>query len=186
MNVVDTMRDLGTAVGKRYTDVNCGGCCVYASIVGQALKDRGYKVLIRVQEYHMHKKDRLDIMEKKRQVTDKADYKAWWKVGIEFNHVILQFGAERAQWLHDFKRTVLLADKFGEHYLHHGHLTVREAAKLAEDRTAWNSMFNRAQIPHMAKFVGQFLDRRLGQASDLDLGTQVRLDRFCKALTMRA
>lgn len=132
--------------------INHGGCCVFASLLGNKLDKWFDDVAIRVSN-----DDANTTVDDVRSNIERNTTREWNRSGLFFGHVIVEF-AHRKKWY--------VVDTTGVHPysghdpcfhwpLYEGSLTLKEAAELAADDN-WNWVFPRDQIPAIQKKVNAF------------------------------
>ena len=46
MDLIESLNTLGQRINRWYPEINHGGCCVYASLIGEELRKRGVEVRV--------------------------------------------------------------------------------------------------------------------------------------------
>ena len=154
--LLETLSDLGHDVAFEFPTINHGGCCVYASIVGDLLLRQGIETSIWVghlPDYNIH----ADVAEVRNNVRNPANVADWNDNGVFFNHVGLEVSIDGVKYLVDTDRYDFASDKFKEFHVLAGRLTVTEAALLAADHSAWNPTFPRCAIPEIKRMARRYL-----------------------------
>jgi hypothetical protein len=163
MNLFETLNTLGHRIKLWYPEINEGGCCVYASIIGEELLARGIETRIVVAGSDGSKTNLNRI---RRKVGNTKQKSAWHDVGIYFTHVGVEFKLGGKWFIYDCDgvnpRGLMLGlfrtpMKLGNFKLHPGFISVADATALAAEPEGWNYCFDRKSIPSMKKRVKKFL-----------------------------
>lgn len=144
------LEKMGKAVNNRIANVNNGGCCVYASIVGEQLRKRNidFGIIVSSQNGNEISLSRV------RQWLANPYEKACWNVeSVDFNHVALEIKVGDQTYHHDTDGTNLKSDFLMGWPVYGGFLTLEEAKALADVPENWNPRFNRSYIPVMRSLV---------------------------------
>lgn len=141
---------MGKAVQDRYPEINDGGCCVYASLVGEHLRIRHVPVKIIVSSENGKE---VDLDEVRHKIYDPGYKECWNLHGVNFNHVGIEFEYQGKKYHHDTVQTVRRQKILMEWPIYRGYLTVQEAKKLAAESSNWNSCFDRSGIPHIETLI---------------------------------
>lgn len=159
------LKDLGKEVNCSITNVNYGGCCVYASIVSEQLVRKGYGVGGVCSWYGYSE---MDIDSARNNILRDQDcrrffaqnqyiHKLWEDQGVNFGHVATAvFLQNGRRILHDSVETVLAKTtqvEFRKKPIAKGFLYPNEMKALADDSSEWNPDFNRKQIPAMKRII---------------------------------
>lgn len=142
-------------IESKYPDINCGGCCVFAALIGKYLEKQGIPVRIRAAS--MDGDNGANLTEIRKEIRRNNIF-VWENYGVEFNHVIVEF---------DYKGETYHCDATGVHYedsvdpafgwyLQDGYISVKDAAELAKAKSGWNPTFDRKLIPSLRKMVDNF------------------------------
>jgi hypothetical protein len=134
-------------------DINAGGCCVYAALLGEALKQRGDKFRIVVDGGIWG--GNISIPRARRNIKNTASVREWNANDVNFYHVFLEVKDDRGEW-----RGV---DGEGEaHAMHRlpGFLPLPDAQLLAATEDGWNDWFNRKQIPKLRRIIHKHFDMK--------------------------
>lgn len=159
MNIVDKLNALGKEVMARYPLINCGGCCVYAAMVAEALQKQGIEANGIVSAWSAGPLNNNGITIDHIRPGIKSNTMAEWnKHGIRFNHVGVEFvirekGKRAAKKHYDSKGVKRASTELDEMPIYKGRLTLVELKDLARKRKGWNDSFNRDCIPELRKLV---------------------------------
>lgn len=155
MDFFSRLNELGSDVYARYPRINCGGCCVFASLVGARLERLGIATRIAVGD------DEIELGTNIDEIRPKIDNKLrnWNREGVHFGHVVVEFDYDGATYHYDTAGVIPAQDhtKTINYQIFDGRLTVKEASELAAEER-WNWMFNRACIPDLTRMVNDFFD----------------------------
>jgi hypothetical protein len=153
MNLFETLNTLGNRINRWYPEVNSGGCCVYASMIGEELRKRGIEVRIIVAAYSATK----DIDKARKRVNNIHQKSEWNAEDIWFNHVGVEFQHEGVWYHYDSDGVNPKSKKLGSFTVYPGRLSVDEAKVLADEPEGWNWSFDRNKIPAMKRHVKKYL-----------------------------
>ena len=145
---------LAEKINKEIKNVNNGGCCVFASLVSERLKDH-YDVKINV-----YGNDSYKSIDEVRPAIKKNTLSEWNNKGIYFAHVVTEFKFKNGV-KKEFDSTGIYKPNGSIAYCYDrtkGNLTLKETKALASKRAGWNNAFDRTQIPTMRKIINTFFD----------------------------
>jgi hypothetical protein len=163
MEIVDKLNALGKEVMTRYPLINCGGCCVYAAMVAEALQNQGIEVRGIVSAWSAESLNSNGItLDHIRPAIKSNTLEEWNKHGIRFNHVgvelvIRKEGKRVTKKHYDSKGVKGASKKLDDMPIYKGRLTLTELKALARKRKGWNDSFNRRAIPEIRKLVKKHL-----------------------------
>ena len=153
MNLLESLTALGNKINRYYPEINSGGCCIYAAIVGEELLARNIKTRIVIAHW-CRTKVNIDYVRKSSNPSTMED---WTDNDIHFNHVGVEFKYRRTWYSHDTDITVKSREgRLGGFFLYPGRLTVDEAKTLASSEHGWNSTFDRNNIPRIRNHIHKF------------------------------
>lgn len=140
MSIIKTLKKLGIEVFDS-VDVNNGGCCVYASKVGEALQSLGYEVRVITAKPF---KDSRNVSTGNN-FKIKCPYKAENTLPVDFNHVGLAIKVKNSWYTHDALVTKRTLKKFGEWNddVSDVYFTVDQAKSFSKKKDFWNPTFKR-------------------------------------------
>lgn len=144
------LNELGRTTEMRFACINLGGCCVYASIVGSELEQRGIQVRGIVGQGG-NSIPQVDINYARTRLEGNR-VRHWQKTGVLFHHVALEFCVDGSWKTYD-TRGVKPAGDMGDWNPYPGRLTLKEVKQLADDADDWNSSFDRRSIPVLTGMV---------------------------------
>lgn len=155
-NNITQLRELAHILKTNLVKPNQGGCCLIAVEIAKHLSSI-YPTKIRVcSDYDDGETNVLDVANR---VHDPSDLYEWNDNGIYFGHVIVEFEYRGHIYHMDtngVKRAKPVDPSFGW-ILYPGDIPVKSAKSLAGIKTgAWNSAFDRKQIPTLRKLVKHF------------------------------
>ena len=151
---IKDLQTLARTINQNIVNVNNGGCCVFAALVSERLKDF-YDVNVNVYGYNIGVS-----IDDARSTIKKQTLSEWNNKGVNFGHVVVEYKDKRG-----IKREY---DSTGNHkadgsicYEYNkteGHLTLKETKILASRKAGWNKSFDRKQIPTMKRIINNFFD----------------------------
>jgi hypothetical protein len=155
MDFLRHLEEFGNRVEALYPDINRGGCCVFASLVGQHL-EHFFPTRVRVGD-NMYNEDINAVRPNIKQNT----VKEWNANGVYFGHVILELDVDGKSIHFD---TTGIIDAGPTMTLNcfdimPGHLSVQEATELAAHQDGWNKSFNRRHIRTIKGMVTKFFKK---------------------------
>lgn len=156
------LRELGRQVLLDYPDINSGGCCVYASLVGLQLEKYGVDPKIIVASL-----GQVPVTESLRDLKQDRQYLTidmWNDLDVFFNHVLISFNWKGERYIHDSENTCVWKQDqgyLGDWFFYDGYLTVNEAWRLAASPTGWNNLFPRSEIFYLAQDISRFFEGKI-------------------------
>ena len=149
MDLIKGLNRLGVAANRNFPYLNCGGCAVFAYLVGQELHNRGVEVYGIVAAYGAGKRAIGDIR-KRVTVKDMAD---WQNNGLMFNHVGLAFKHNKKWYHYDSNGVHLKHRELLGMTLYRGRMKLEEVGRVAMDPEGWNDCFDRDGIPRLQQSI---------------------------------
>jgi hypothetical protein len=144
---------LAKTIDKEIKNVNNGGCCIFASLVSERLKDF---VDVKINVYSYSNKSIDDV----RPDIKSNTLSEWNNKGIFFGHVVTEFKYKNGV-KKEFDSTGIHKPDGSICYCYNktkGNLTLKETKTLAAKKAGWNRCFDRNQIPTMKKIINTFFD----------------------------
>jgi hypothetical protein len=158
--VLEKLKATQLAIRATIVNVNAGGCCVLAGIVGEELEKRGVPTEVIVD--HPSWNPACCVDHARENVKNHLDVEEWQDNGISFNHVGLRFQLDGEWYTWDADAIWKDREKFGSAldlcWAAPGAFTVKEAKAFGKNGDQWNESFNRAQIPLMREVVKQVFE----------------------------
>jgi hypothetical protein len=158
MELIDTLDKMGSGVNRKWPYINSGGCCVFASIVGKILQEKGIPVKGIVAAYSAQYKFK-PIWWMRRGVSNNS-IPEWERRGLDFNHVGIEFRYGGKKWHYHSKGAQIAGKSFDRMPIFRGRLTLDELIELAANEEGWNSAFDRRDIPAIEKYITTFLKKK--------------------------
>jgi hypothetical protein len=155
MFLFDQLRGLGAEVMEEYPRINQGGCCVFASLVAQALERKEIPVRGIVCMFYVAKD--LNVDEVRPKLADPGNPADWSYHGIYFNHVGVEFVYDHDDYHYDVENLGHARPSLDTYNVIDGRLSVQELTWLAARSEAWNSGFDRRGIPRIKRLVKKYL-----------------------------
>lgn len=177
-NLITSLNGLALHVRDNIPDLNSGGCCVFAHLVGQHLQ-RIVPTRVLVADDAAPPNADLEIIREK--IDDNSVY-AWNAWDVYFGHVLLEFTFNKRRYHFD-SLGVIAAMPNGrinydaEYRIINGHLTVRDAGELANS-SGWNTTFNRRHIPSLKRIIDSRFESILSSHGVLNEKRQPREWRY--------
>lgn len=152
------LTDLGADVKLNYPNINCGGCGVYAYLVGKQLEklDKNIKVeaITNVDIFG----DEISPMDALDYIKDETDIFEWVDNGVSFGHIALcividdkspiVFDTDHIGTGHyRFEQTESIDFEFGNGF------TMEQLKPLVESAKGWNESFDRDDIPYIEQMI---------------------------------
>ncbi len=156
MLTLKQLNTLSELVSKEIPNINYGGCCVFASLVGkhlQQIKPIRFAVL---SGPWFCKPTTID---EARQLVSKNTLYEWNNNNVYFGHVLMEFDYRGKTYYYDSTGVENKDDDCRSGDQIKGFLTLKECQELADDTSGWNSCFNRKHIPQMKKIIDTFFDQ---------------------------
>lgn len=159
MDLNETLDALGRRINRWYPEINEGGCCVYASLIGEELRKRGIEVRIIVAAWGANKN-----LDKVRTKLNNANRKVEWNDNdVYFNHVGVEFKYKGRTYHYDSDGVKPKSKKLKSFMVYPGRLSVDEATLLAAEPEGWNDSFERRKIPTLKRHIRSYLAAKLPQ-----------------------
>lgn len=136
-------------INKQVENINCGGCGVFAYLMGTALnKFDNCNTRVRVVSYsNKPKKDLNSLVPENRNETSE-----WNRNGVYFNHIVLEVTLNNKVFNIDSNGIY----KDDNDTLIDGSIPVHFIKRIVSGRRGWNSWFDRTDIPLIAKSIRKF------------------------------
>lgn len=161
MNIIDQLNALAAEVRESTSDLNSGGCGVFAAMVGKALIQKGipascFACYDTVWDDMRHAGN---VDEARANVSDPADLYEWNDNDVSLSHVGVEFVANGETLWYDSNGVVKPSRSFtrGTWIVQDGRFTVEEMEAMAERPHNWNDWFDRSQIPDIQHLVEERL-----------------------------
>ncbi len=158
VKMLKELRQLGEKITDRFPNINQGGCCVLAVLIGRQL-DKHVPVRIRACNWGA-KKHNVDEIRKNVQPNTASE---WEKNGVTLYHVIVEFDYKGKTYHYDSTKLSEAEDKFYRIPVYPGHFTIEEAESFADDQYGWNHMFDRSDIPKIKRMINKFFKQNMLQ-----------------------
>lgn len=158
-DLVQILNTLGDRINRWYPDINAGGCCVYASLVGEELRKRGIKTRIIVAN-DVPRGNIDKIRQTIKNINSKSD---WNDKDVYFQHVGVEFVYNNETFHYDSNGVNGKGKHLGEWKIYPGRFSVDEAKALADEAKGWCSSFNRRKIPSLKRHVQKYLATNLSK-----------------------
>lgn len=161
ISVIATLNTLGRRINRWYPYINCGGCCVFASIVGEELLKRGIEARIIVGT-DMDDEDRAEGSNLNDLESSVGPQKERWNDnGVFFNHVGVELRLDDDVYHYDTDGINPESQMLKQYLLYDGSISVETAKALADEVEGWNECFDRKQIPSLRGHIRRFLAANL-------------------------
>lgn len=149
--LIDKLDTIGCVVNNDIRNINCGGCCVFASIIVEKLTSLGIRSRGIVVDYSGNKNSLA--FARNFVVNDAGNLDEWNQAGINFNHVAVEFVVDGTRYHYDTNGVTLAHRTFRCDTIHAGRLKLKELKALASAKHGWNPSFNRDNIPLIKEIV---------------------------------
>lgn len=145
---------LAEVVSDNISNINYGGCCVFAALIAKHLQ-HFFDVRIIV---FSHEVD-ITIDEARSHIQNNIP-EEWNLNGIYFGHVVIEYVDRKGNFNQYDSEGITKSDRFGYSGLDRveGYLTIDETISLANEADGWNDCFNREQIPKMKEIIDNFFE----------------------------
>jgi hypothetical protein len=157
VDLIKRLNGLGRRVLNLSPDINAGGCCVFAALVGARLEKIGKEVAIKVGSGNGRSRP-LDYY---RQQVGSNRPTEWNDVGLYFGHIVVEFFHDDDLYHYDATGMHFADGRTydGGYPIAEGSLTVAEAAEMAADPGGWNTNFDRDDIPDIERLIDDTFNR---------------------------
>lgn len=160
MKIKKRLKRLCDSINSNITNINNGGCCVFAAHVAYVLKYRhSIPVNIRVERWYDDEDNAPSIDAARSNIADVSHCDAfdWNTNGISFSHVIAEVEIDGKVYHLDSNglMSVTQPDVSAQSRipLYKGSLTVEEALLICSEQSGWNHDFDRTQIPKIMDLI---------------------------------
>lgn len=143
---------LSKQILNQFPNINDGGCCVFAALVAQELKEFcDVKVVVFSTS--------LSNIEDVRPNISNYTCAEWERNGIAFNHIVLEIYAQIIPenptnvWHYDATGIFSTDRSMNSGRSPVGYLSIAECIELANDPIGWNPTFDRRDIPIIQKII---------------------------------
>lgn len=156
---IDTLLHTLRVAGRRAEaiaqgNLNYGGCCVFAVIVGEELRRLSIEPRIVVKGGFYIAPPSIELDEVRPVITNVEDAIEWNRNGVEFGHVGLRFQLDNGiTYLYDSTGPAKEGDHMQLYSLYRGTLSLEDGKLLAGNWHNWNRMFDRDCVPTIRKVV---------------------------------
>ena len=139
-------------IEQYYSNVNCGGCGVIASLVGQILSTiTDVRIVVGAWDCNV-KKQALSFLEIKQEfmanLISNPSIQDWESLGVSFNHVWVEFLWDGEWYSMDTENIKQGTNKFHTRWdAYKEYLSLEDITQLSNNTDGWNWMFDRNQIP---------------------------------------
>lgn len=150
------LRKLQDEMIENHPNLNYGGCCVYAALIGEQLEKLGFQVeVVTPTEYGLYD----NAYDARKGVRNVKNVYEWVDNGVSFRHVAVRFKTRAGVvYTYDSERFCKGSSDFGldgyntDPEFGTG-LTVAEAKAISSKQKGWNRAFNRREIPRIRSKV---------------------------------
>jgi len=161
--IVKQIHSVLKKVENEYSNINCGGCGVIASILGEYLSTKTeVRVAIGAWDYNVIKQT-LSFLEIKQEFLKEncnPSINDWERFGVSFNHVWIEF-----LWDGEWYSMDTEVIRQGTKLMFHGrwepydeYLPIEDITQLSNNITGWNTWFSREQIPSIRQDIENGLE----------------------------
>lgn len=157
--LIEILNNLANDVHTEFSSINHGGCAVFANIIATELSRLGIRVFGIVACFDVE-----DLNTVRENIEDNFSLEEWNQAGICFNHVGIVFWYEGKKYYYESMEGVVEAQNCYSLCgleICEGYLYLEELEALANTKRGWNTWFNRAQIPALAEFVSDYIQKEL-------------------------
>jgi len=150
---------LGREINRRFESINCGGCCVYASIVAACLAKRGIFAQGIVSSYTVAAEPEANIDAIRQRLPFVGRKDLWNEKGVYFTHVGIELRADSHDWHYDTNGIFQANGLLDKMPIYPGRLNLNEMKSLADEADGWNTTFDRKHIPAIAATVKHYVSQ---------------------------
>jgi hypothetical protein len=143
------LTNLGKKINSDFPCLNMGGCCVYAALIAEKLKENGVNangVVVACFD------SPFSVAVARKGVNDIGSLREWNDNGVAFNHVVLEFTVEGKRFRYDSAGVVEAKNGFRGDPIYSGRLKLKELQALATS-DGWSTRFDRKDIPKLKKII---------------------------------
>lgn len=139
-------------VGNNITNINCGGCGVFAYEFCKRLHDLGHtSARIRVYGFRADMFP-YSLNEIEEQINGN-DIEEYWDYDVDFAHIVVEF--DGYLWDADGKRRLNKVNNLwnGCFAMYKGNISLASLKSLVKYQYGWNSAYNRRQTPKLRRIM---------------------------------
>lgn len=149
--VTTVLNRIGRRVNFLFPNINYGGCCVFAAIVGTELKRLGISARGIVASYS-NEVGNTNIDAARENVSENIPWK-WEESGVCFTHVGVEYDINGTVKHYDSNGVKRKGSRLMHWEIYDGRLTVDELKELSRTGKGWNSRFTRKDIPAIRRLI---------------------------------
>jgi len=157
MDLIESLDTLGKRINRWYPEINSGGCCVYASLIGEELRKRGIETRVIVAAWGA----RANLDKVRTKLNNNNQKSEWNNNDVYFNHVGVEFKHNGKTFHYDSDGVKPKSKMLKTWTIYPGRLSVDEAKVLADEPEGWNDSFERSKIPSLKRHVRSYLAAKL-------------------------
>lgn len=157
------LRKLQCQVTNDHPDLNCGGCGIFAYLVGEKLQALGLEVEVVTPLWSY---EGLPAIEVRKNVTNINDCAEWDDNGLSRSHLAVRFKTKSGQvYTYDSDTFFRCSGYFGERLYKTDRrfgsgLTVEETKAICQQQRGWNRTFDREEIPQLQSTINHFFPQQ--------------------------
>jgi hypothetical protein len=160
MELADKLLVLNDRMYKVTPYIAEGGCAVFASIIAPYLNE-----LLPVKVKVLNDDTTISLGFAREIGLQTRDATGWYKNGVEFYHVVLEFKINGVKYYYDSDGVYEWKHPYvGTHpnvKMYKGELTVDEVKSIARTSIGWNKTFPRESIPRLRKIAKRFFENTI-------------------------
>lgn len=157
MSLINKLHILNERLYKVTPFIAEGGCAVFAAIVAPYLNE-----LIPTKIKVLNDDTSISLGYAREVGLKTKDASGWYKNGVEFYHVVLEFKIDGVKYYYDsdgvYKQVHPYVLTHPRVRMYKGALTVDEVKSIARTSTGWNKTFPRDTIPRLRKIAKHFFE----------------------------
>lgn len=152
--LLDMLNELAVVALRNISFLNCGGCAVFAHLVGQELHKLNIPYFGIVAEEDHHDLDQL-----REEIDNTYSKRGWNDAGLYFMHVGVGFHLDNVLYHYESLEGAKEADgTLCDLIVCDGILIPEELEAIALEARGWNPWFDRGQIPTLKKIIKQHFE----------------------------
>lgn len=149
--VTTVLNRIGRRVNFLFPNINHGGCCVFAAIIGTELKRLGISARGIVASYYSDV-GKSNIDSARENVSENIPWE-WEESGVYFTHVGVEYDINGTVKHYDSNGVKRKGSRLLYLKIYDGRLTVDELKELSRTSKGWNPSFVRKDIPAMRRLI---------------------------------
>jgi hypothetical protein len=160
MNILSQLKKLGKRINSDFSNINDGGCAVFAAAVIKELEEKGISAYARVCSPICEKNYGKSVTYARENSRPRSlkHGRDWNDMGVRFHHVVVEFTINGIHYFYDSDNLRRNSPRFTGYHVRKGQISPKEIQQIAHDGTVrWNDCFDRKHVPEVQKTVEEYI-----------------------------